>query len=195
MMTLFSAKLIWFLGFVIGYLIRLPHERRSWRTRTAHRFDRVRDYGPVAVCLLGQGIVPGVYAVTDQPAFATYTFQPLLAWLGAAVFAFALWLFHRAHRDLGRNWSVSLKLRDQHALVTTGVYQKLRHPMYAAFLLSAAAQALLLPNWFTGLAGLVGFATMFLARVWREEQMMVDAFGDDYRLYMARTNRLIPGIF
>jgi protein-S-isoprenylcysteine O-methyltransferase Ste14 len=49
----------------------------------------------------------------------------------------------------------TLEVREQHALVTTGVYSRVRHPMYSAW---ALAQALLLPNWIAGPAGLIGFA-------------------------------------
>jgi protein-S-isoprenylcysteine O-methyltransferase Ste14 len=194
-MTPFLAKLIWFLGFVGAYIIRLPHERRSWRAATARRIDRGRDYLPAAASLAGQGVVPVIYLLTDQPKFAGYPFQPMLAWLGAVILAFALYLFYCAHRDLGWNWSFSLQVRERHTLVTTGIYSRLRHPMYSAFLLSALAQALLLPNWIAGPVGLLGFGTMFFCRVWREEQMMLEAFGDEYRRYMARTSRIIPGVF
>jgi protein-S-isoprenylcysteine O-methyltransferase Ste14 len=54
---------------------------------------------------------------------------------------------------------------------------------------------LLLPNWVAGLSGLVGFGTLFFARVGHEERMLLEKFGDDYRAYMARTHRLIPGIY
>jgi protein-S-isoprenylcysteine O-methyltransferase Ste14 len=111
------------------------------------------------------------------------------------VFAVALIGFYRTHRDLGRFWSVTLEIRQTHELVTTGVYRHVRHPMYAAFFLWAVAQALLLPNWIAGPAGLVGFGTLFGLRVWREERMMEAAFGDAYRAYAARTWRVIPGVF
>jgi protein-S-isoprenylcysteine O-methyltransferase Ste14 len=104
-------------------------------------------------------------------------------------------LFYRVHIELGRNWSDSLEVREQHALVTHGLYRYVRHPMYTAFFMWALAQALLLPNWIAGPAGLVGFGTLFLFRVGREEQMMLDSFGDEYRAYMKRTARLIPGIY
>jgi protein-S-isoprenylcysteine O-methyltransferase Ste14 len=111
------------------------------------------------------------------------------------VFAVSLCLFYLVHRDLGENWSFTLEIRKRHALVTTGLYRWIRHPMYSAFLLWAIAQALLLPNWIAGPAGLVGFGTLFFFRVGREEQMMIETFGDEYRAYVARTKRVIPGIF
>ena len=67
--------------------------------------------------------------------------------------------------------------------------------MYTAFWLWAVAQALLLPNWVAGFAGLIGFGTLFFGRIAKEEQMMVDTFGDEYRQYMARTGRLLPRLF
>jgi protein-S-isoprenylcysteine O-methyltransferase Ste14 len=106
-----------------------------------------------------------------------------------------LWLFYRTHRDLGQNWSVSLDLRERHTLVTTGVYGVVRHPMYSGFWLMAVAQLLLLPNWIAGPAGLIGFGILFFGRLRREEEMMITAFGDEYRTYMRRTSRVIPGIY
>jgi protein-S-isoprenylcysteine O-methyltransferase Ste14 len=53
---------------------------------------------------------------------------------------------------------------------------------------------LLLPNWVAGLSGIVGFGLLYLLRVNREEQLMIDTFGEDYRSYMLRTKRLIPWI-
>jgi protein-S-isoprenylcysteine O-methyltransferase Ste14 len=194
-MTLFLAKMIWVVGFCAFSVIRFPHLRRARRTPTARRVDRALERVLVGASALGQGILPAVYVFTGEPEFADYPFQPLLAWLGTVIFAGALYLFYCAHRDLARNWSVALEVRAQHSLITTGIYNRIRHPMYSAFLLSTVAQALLLPNWIAGLAGLVGFGIMFFGRLWREERMMIETFGDEYRRYMARTDRIIPGVF
>lgn len=194
-MTLFVAKLIWFLGVAGWYTIRHPHEKRSRRTPKALRSDRVRELVLLTISFTGMFIVPAIYVITSEPKFADFQFQPVLAWLGTAVFALSLWLFHRTHKDLGRNWSVTLEVRVEHALVTSGVYGHVRHPMYSAFWLWAAAQALLLPNWFAGLSGIVGFGTLFFCRVGREERLMMETFGDQYRQYMARTRRIIPGLY
>jgi len=66
--------------------------------------------------------------------------------------------------------------------------------MCSAFWLWAIAQALLLPIWVSGFAGLVGFGTLYFGRVAREERMMLETFGDRYRAYMARTGRVFPWI-
>jgi protein-S-isoprenylcysteine O-methyltransferase Ste14 len=194
-MTLLAAKLIWCICFALLYVIRIPHKRRAGRTATIRKLTRGIDHAGMGAAYLGQGIIPAIYVFTDQPTFASYPFQPMLAWIGAALFALALYLFHRAHRDLGRNWSISLDVRESHSLVTGGIYSRVRHPMYSAFLASAVAQALLLPNWIAGPAGLAGFAAMFFSRLWREERMMVETFGEEYKSYMARTSRIIPGVF
>jgi protein-S-isoprenylcysteine O-methyltransferase Ste14 len=194
-MTLFWAKLIWALGLMGWFAIRYPHDRRSRRTPRVVQSDRARDLARLTISFTGMCLLPAIYVLTGEPKLADYPFRPALAWIGAAVFLSSLWLFHRTHKDLGRNWSVTLEIRDRHSLVTSGVYRHVRHPMYSAFWLWAIAQALLLPNWIAGPAGLVGFGTLFFLRIGREEQLMIEAFGDEYRDYMRRTSRVLPGIY
>ena len=194
-MTPLIAKVIWAIGVVGWFVIRYPHQRRSRRTPKRVRSDRVRELILMTISSTGLGIVPALYVATGIPAFADTAFRPWQASIGALVFAAALWLFYRTHKDLGRNWSVTLEVREQHALITHGVYRHVRHPMYSAFWLWAIAQALLLPNWIAGPAGLVGFGTLFFLRVGREERMMYETFGEEYRRYVARTARIVPGIF
>jgi protein-S-isoprenylcysteine O-methyltransferase Ste14 len=96
--------------------------------------------------------------------------------------------------DLGRNWSISLEVREQHALVKAGVYRLIRHPMYSSFFLLALAQMLLLSNWLAGASGLLGVGILYAFRVRQEERMMFEYFGNDYLDYMTKTKRLIPWI-
>jgi protein-S-isoprenylcysteine O-methyltransferase Ste14 len=193
--TVLLAKAVWWIGIVAWYVIRYPHERRSRRTRIASRRERVRDRVLLAISFTGLFLVPVTWVLSGTPRFADYPFEPALADLGAVVFAAALYGFWRTHRDLGRFWSVTLEIRETHQLVTTGVYRFVRHPMYAAFFLWALAQALLIPNWIAGLAGLVGFGTLFALRLPREERMMEATFGDVWRDYAKRTARVVPGVF
>ena len=59
----------------------------------------------------------------------------------------------------------------------------------------ALGQAFLLSNWVAGLAGLIGFAVLFFLRVDKEERMMLENFGPQYRAYMERTKRIIPYLY
>ena len=194
-MTPFLAKLAWCAGVVGWFIIRYPHQRRSRRTPVVEKPERARDRTLLAISFSGLFLVPGTYVATGQPKFADYPFHPAAAWLGIVLFALSLALFYRTHRDLGRSWSVTLEIRATHQLITSGVYSHVRHPMYAAFFLWALAQALLLPNWIAGPAGLVGFGTLYGLRVPREERMLEAKFGDAYRAYAARTRRLVPGLY
>jgi protein-S-isoprenylcysteine O-methyltransferase Ste14 len=144
---------------------------------------------------VGLFVIPAFYLASGVPAALDRQFVPWMAIFGVLMMLVALWLFWRSHHDLGSNWSASLKLREGHKLVTVGVYRDVRHPMYLSFLLLGLAQFLLLSNWFAGLAGLVSALVLFALRFAREEQMMAELFGDEYRTYAARTKRIIPWLY
>ncbi len=88
-----------------------------------------------------------------------------------------------------------MEIREEHTLVTRGIYKYMRHPMYSAHFLWAIAQALLLQNWIAGPAFLVTSVPLYLFRVPVEERMMLERFGEEYRLYMNRTGRMFPRLW
>jgi protein-S-isoprenylcysteine O-methyltransferase Ste14 len=194
-MTPMMAKAIVVLTMVGWYVIRFRYARRARRTPITHSARGPRETALLLISLSGLGIIPAVYVATGLPGFADYAFRPAQAWLGLVFAGAALVLFRLTHKALGRNWSVSLDLREDHKLITDGIYRHVRHPMYTAFWAWAIAQALLLPNWFAGFAGMLGFGILFFGRIAREEQMMLERFGDEYRAYAAQTCRIIPGIY
>jgi protein-S-isoprenylcysteine O-methyltransferase Ste14 len=193
-MTQTVAALVWFAGLVGWAIIRYPFERRARKIRVSKSLRDVRDRTLLAIAVLGLFVIPAVYVLTGFPAPLDRPFVPAVAWLGLAPLIGALWLFRRSHADLGRNWSISLELRERHALVTNGVYRLVRHPMYSSFFLLGVAQALLIPNWLADMSGILGAGILYGLRVLREERMMLESFGDDYRAYMSRTKRIVPWI-
>jgi protein-S-isoprenylcysteine O-methyltransferase Ste14 len=193
-MTKTFAAIVWFAGVVGWYIIRYPFHRRAKKVRIHKSLLDWRERALLAVAFFGLFVIPGVYVLSGFPVSLDRPFVPALAWLAIVPLVAALWLFRRTHKDLGRNWSITLEVREQHALVKTGVYRLVRHPMYSSFLLLGLAQMLLLANWFAGLSGLVGAAVLYAFRVRREERMMLESFGEDYRAYMAVTKRIIPWV-
>jgi protein-S-isoprenylcysteine O-methyltransferase Ste14 len=189
---LLAAKIIWCAGVIAWFVIRYPHARRSRRTAKQRVAYRKLELVLLSISTLGLGIVPAIYVFSGQPRIADYPLQTWQVLIGALVFLAALYLFRRTHSALGRNWSVTLVVREIHSNITEGIYKYVRHPMYSAFWLWAIAQAFLLPNWIAGFAGIAGFGTLYLLRVRHEEQMMLETFGDIYAEYARRTGRVIP---
>lgn len=67
--------------------------------------------------------------------------------------------------------------------------------MYLALFVYSLGQVLVLPNWIAGPSYLIAFGILFACRVRNEERMMIEEFGDQYAAYMARTKRLVPGVW
>ena len=192
-MNLQTAKIFFVLGTIAYMAIRVPFavKRRKATQDKVKKVERGRlEKGLVLVVFIGMMVVPLIYVTTDWFSVADYLFLPANAWAGVVLWVIATYLFFRSHKDLGVEWSPVLELKEEHKLITNGVYKKVRHPMYTSIWLFAVAQALLLPNWIVGLSGVVSFGILYFLRVGAEEQMLVTEFGDQYRRYMEMTGRL-----
>lgn len=137
-------------------------------------------------------ILPLIYILTSWLDFADYHLPAWIGWIGILLFAIMLWSLWKSHVDLKHNWSPSLQIIEGHELVTDGIYQHIRHPMYAAHLVWGIAQPLLLQNWIVGFSMLVTLNPVILYRIPREELMLLQCFGEQYRSYIKRTSRMIP---
>lgn len=87
--------------------------------------------------------------------------------------------------------SAQLQLRAQHRLVTTGPYAWVAHPLYTAMFGMGIAFALVSANWCFVLFAVLMISGL-LARVPKEEQMMIEEFGAAYQAYRQRTSRFFP---
>jgi len=127
----------------------------------------------------------------DWMAHYTLPLAIWLRWVGVGVAIVSLPLLAWAHHTLGEQFSPDLRLRQEHRLVTSGPYRWMRHPMYAAeslFMIALAAES---ANWPVALLMIAGIVMLY-ARVGKEEAMMIEQFGDEYRSYMKRTGRFLP---
>jgi len=118
-------------------------------------------------------------------------FPPWLRWLGFFLGLTSLALMAWTQVELGTQWSAQLQLREEHHLVTTGPYARVRHPMYTAMFGWGIALALVTAHWIFVVLAVLAIAGL-IARVPREEQMMIEEFGEEYKAYMQRTGRFFP---
>ena len=92
---------------------------------------------------------------------------------------------------LASAWRVLHAAQSRHELATQGIYARIRHPQYAAFILIMFGFLLQWPT----LPTLVMFPILVyvyvrLAR--KEEAIVLQEFGEEYRVYMANTPAFIP---
>ena len=136
-----------------------------------------------------------VYAV--KPGWLAWAALPLpqwLRWAGVGVVLLGFGLLQWAQNTLGRNWSDTPRMIKEQALVTSGPYQFIRHPIYTAFLLILSSLLLVSANWLLGLAWIGMTVLEVTSRIGFEERLMLEYFGDQYREYRKRTGRLLPRI-
>ena len=110
--------------------------------------------------------------------------------LQIAGIAFCIW----ARLHLGRNWSGMVDVKQDHALIRSGPYAFVRHPIYTGLLLAILGKAVE----HNQAGGLVAFAILTVE--WKrksliEERLMVDQFGARYHRYRAEVKGLIPGVW
>jgi protein-S-isoprenylcysteine O-methyltransferase Ste14 len=119
-------------------------------------------------------------------------FRLIMVCVAALGMSFALWAF----RTLGRNWVHALEApqfvrRKDNVLVTNGPYHYVRNPIYLGAFTFILAVTLVAANWLLVLPALA-LVTIIYMQIGKEEKMLIDRFGDEYREYMKRTPRFIP---
>ncbi|HEX2473978.1 MAG TPA: protein-S-isoprenylcysteine O-methyltransferase [Lacipirellulaceae bacterium] len=188
------AKAVVLIASIALVVIRAPHGQRSQRVPIVKNLRGRLETALLTIAWIAF-FVPLVWIVTPLFSFADYPLHPIPFLVGTLLIAIGLWLLYRSHADLGTNWSITLQVRENHQLVTQGIYRRIRHPMYLAFLTYGLGQALVIPNWFVGPSYGAAMILLFALRVGAEEQMMLEEFGNDYAAYCAATKRLLPGIW
>ncbi|MGX9393962.1 protein-S-isoprenylcysteine O-methyltransferase (plasmid) [Nitrobacteraceae bacterium UC4446_H13] len=186
------SSLVWLTAFVITFSVRAPFVLRNRSNIVVASRSDPKEKALLGAMFLTMMALPLLHLATHVFAFADYQLPDWVTWIGAIAQLPFLWLFWRSHADLDRNWSPSLEVRKDHALVTTGIYAWMRHPMYAAIWIAALSQPLLIHNWIAGALVVPACAALWFLRVPNEEAMMRETFGATYSEYAKAVGRLLP---
>ena len=142
----------------------------------------------IAILLVGIGPVLPILPAASPEVIV----QALVV---AVLMAGAVGLFVWASRTMGRNWSLIARTRDDHQLVQTGPFARIRHPIYTALMLFTLAMGLAYGH----LSHLLVAAPLYALGTWlriaEEERLLRAMFGPAYDAYAARVKRFVPGVF
>ena len=193
-MNAYVYPLIFLVGWISLWVIRIPYIRQSLKMEGTEYSSGRFDQFLVFLLFLGTTFIPLVYIFTPWLDFADYTPPSLISIICIGFILLGLVILRKAHIDLGGNYSQDLEIKEEHVLITVGIYKYIRHPMYAAGFLISIAQIGLLQNWIAGFSGVIVLSFFYILRVPVEEEMMIKTFGEDYLSYRSQTKRLIPFI-
>jgi protein-S-isoprenylcysteine O-methyltransferase Ste14 len=159
---------------------------------TGEREDRSNRWVIGVLSLIGL-LSAWLPAYTDRKEFWVLD-GDIVRWLGVALYvvggALRLWPIF----ILGRRFSGLVAIQPGHALVTDGLYSRIRNPSYLGLLILSLGWALAFRSGAGVLLAALNIPPL-VARMNSEERLLQAQFGREYEAYRARTWRLLPGLY
>src|SRR2546427_11891542 len=178
-----TSYFVWIASELFGAVL-VPRLRR----RGATRVERDRGSGPLIIFTVFVSIILalsfGYAEVGILPDWAFYL-GIFLMFLGVLVRQWAIAV-------LGRFFSLTVRVAEDHRVVEKGPYRLVRHPSYTGVLITFIGLALAVQSWGALLVLLGVFSISYGYRMRVEEKALLSALGQAYASYMKRTKRLIP---
>ena len=177
--------LIWLTyWFIAGRNVKATQRHESLTSRAAHIVPLIGGAWLLWTPRLPRGFLGG----------EIFPSSPTSYFVGVGVLAAGLAFSVWARVHLGRNWSGTVTVKQDHELVRDGPYRYVRHPIYTGLLIAFIGCAIARDEW----RGVLAIAIIY-AGFWRklklEERWMSEQFGDAYRRYIAEVPALMPNPF
>jgi len=177
-------------GWLIFTVVFLRREKPPQATESKR--DRASNFG-IATQMIGFALVWSVRRPMFSPILNLgWPFEIAMAVIITALVACSVWIVTTAVRALGKQWSLTARLVEGHALITEGPYRFVRHPIYTGMIGMLLATGLVMTYWFILLAAIVFFLVGTNIRTRSEERLLQNEFGAAYESYVRRTPALIP---
>ena len=116
---------------------------------------------------------------------------PGVLWAGVLVTALGVGIGVWARLSLGTNWSGMVTLKKGHELIRTGLYKRIRHPIYTGILVGFLGTELIKGQ----VRGLLGFLILWLSfyfKARREENFLRQEFGEGFEEHARHTGMFLP---
>ena len=171
-------------------IVEYPYLRRfkvrplkDWDRNSAKLWDIANAIEPVGM-ILGFTSIGRIHTGTN-----------LIASLGLAMLIAGIVIRWSAVHTLGKYFTGTVLIKNDHRLIRSGLYKYLRHPAYTGALVAHLGLGLSFSNWFSIVLSSAPYVMAALYRIHVEERALGEAFGDEYLNYSRSTKRLIPKIY
>jgi|YNPBryulayer2012_1023412.scaffolds.fasta_scaffold13044_2 protein-S-isoprenylcysteine O-methyltransferase Ste14 len=135
-----------------------------------------------------------IYDFAHQQSLKMILTESIATVIAALLLIGAILLVHHATRTLGKFFD-RLVIKDDHVLITNGIYGVIRHPVYLAYLMLFSGFAVFMQSLYALILLALAGGVVFGNHIRVEEAMLEKRFGGAFRDYCARTKKLIPFIY
>ncbi|HAA30213.1 MAG TPA: isoprenylcysteine carboxylmethyltransferase family protein [Cyanobacteria bacterium UBA8553] len=140
-----------------------------------------------------------ILIVLLAPIFNTYHLgdwnNEYIGWIGLILMIGGLTLRYWAAKTMGEFYTRTLQILEGHQIVDRGLYSVIRHPGYLGVLLMSIGAGFAVTNWIAVLIITVTGLVSCAYRLRAEEEMLENSFGEEYKVYVEKTKRLVPFIY
>lgn len=182
-----GLKITWLIvliyWFVSGFTAKKVQHRESFLRRFAQYWLPLI----IPALLLGPGKWYGTSWLREQFIGHTDTVGLIGLAISVSGATIACW----SRYLLGKNWSLSVQKKENHELITGGIYRIVRHPIYTGFLLLITGNALIVGDYRAIIAIIIVFVSFWI-KLKKEETLLTEIFGQQYLNYKQQTKALIP---
>lgn len=192
--ALIATAILWKRALVLKRTGRDPVLIRPWRRQedSLHGFlERALSLGTIA--LVGDVVLNAVWPcdVKEHLAVSVLRDVPLTGWSGIALVTLGILFSLSAVSAMGKSWRMGIDREAPGALVTTGLFRLVRHPIYSGMLLVTLGMVLVTADLFSIAAATAAWIGIPMqARL--EEEFLLSLYPEEYGAYRARTGRFWP---
>ena len=185
-LIILPLSFIWLLSeILLGLLKRAPGDKS-----TGHDQASIRVLWITIIVSVTVGVFVGMSRMGFLPLPRNYVII-----MGVALIILGLLLRWAAILTLRRYFTVDVAIMSDHKIIERGFYKYVRHPSYTGSLVSFLGLGIAFSNWLAILVIVIPIYFAYLNRIRIEEAALMQTFGDDYKNYISRTRRLLPGIY
>jgi len=173
-------QLYWLIGYFKAEKLK-PRTKKDTFVNIIERTLIKAIYFVVFVQLLGVNILQ-------------FSNNNILALLGFILSIIGVVISISARKEIAANWTGphNYQIKKNHSLITSGIYQYIRHPIYLGMGIDFIGVELLVQSYLIFLAPLGALLIFYWAK--REEALLTKYFKEDYVDYKRRTKMFLPFI-
>jgi protein-S-isoprenylcysteine O-methyltransferase Ste14 len=186
-MSVFDGLLAVF--FVTEAVIRF----RSYRNRGSESHETASLVTIVVATVVA--IFGALLVAADLSATAIPVARVPLFVVGTVIIALGIALRIWSVVELGRYFTIDVRVRENQPVVDGGPYRLLRHPSYTGLLAVCLGIGLALDNWLSLVVAIVPSTISIVIRIRVEERALLEGIGEPYRVFASTRSRLIPHVW